>query len=259
MKAMILAAGLGTRLKPLTDLIPKPLVPVNNLPLIFYNLGLLKKFGIRDVVINLHHLGMQVKDLLGSGNKFGFRFSYSEEPAILGTGGGIMKAKSVLRNGPFLVLNSDIIVDVDLEKFLHFHGRQKSFASVVVQGGAKTKKYGVLYRRPDGSLASILEAPKQMGRYEKTFFTGIHLLDHRFFSLKIRQRKFCVIRDVYQPQLARGVKLFAYRYDGIWFDLGTFADLKRVDSALRSGRLKLSYGKFLDAFRNAIGERIDEL
>lgn len=259
MKAMILAAGLGTRLKPLTDLIPKPLVPVNGLPLLFYNLGLLKKFGIRDVVINLHHLGNQVQDLLGSGKRFGFRFSYSEEPTILGTGGGILKAKSFLRNGPFLVLNGDIIVDLDIRKFLQFHRRQKPFASVVVQGGAKAKKYGILYRAPDATLASILEVPAKKGTFEKTFFTGIHLLDQRFFGLKVRPKKFCVIRDVYQPLLRRGARLAAYRYDGVWSDLGTFTDLKKADTALRSGRLRLSYKKFLNEFRREIGEKAHTL
>lgn len=252
MKAMILAAGLGTRLKPLTDLIPKPLVPVNGLPLIFYNLALLRKFGIRDVVINLHHLGSHVKDLLGSGKRFGFRFAYSDEPTILGTGGGIMKAKSFLKNGPFLVLNGDIIIDLDIRRFFAFHRSRKAFASVVVQGGSQVKRYGVLYRSPTGSLVSILERPAQQGPFEKTFFTGIHLLDRRFFGLKISRKKFCVIRNVYQPLLRKGVRLGAFRYDGVWSDLGTFEDLKRADSALRSGRMRLSYGKALREFRGTI-------
>ncbi|HWC50736.1 MAG TPA: sugar phosphate nucleotidyltransferase, partial [Nitrospira sp.] len=92
MKAMILAAGLGTRLRPLTNAIPKPLLPIAGTPLIVWNLLLLKRHGFQDVIINLHHLGPMIEQALGNGSKYGMRIYYSHEPVILGTGGGIKQA-----------------------------------------------------------------------------------------------------------------------------------------------------------------------
>ena len=97
MKAMILAAGLGTRLRPLTNTIPKPLLPVGGTPLIVWNLLLLKRHGFHQVVINLHHLGPLIEQALGDGSKFGLRIIYSREPVILGTGGGIKQVESLFR------------------------------------------------------------------------------------------------------------------------------------------------------------------
>src|SRR5262245_7059025 len=109
MKAMILAAGLGTRLRPLTHSTPKALLLVNGRPLIYYSLKLLEKHGIREAVINLHYLGDLIQKELGDGSKFGLRIHYSWEPQILGTGGGIKKASTFLEQESFLVVNSDVL------------------------------------------------------------------------------------------------------------------------------------------------------
>src|SRR3989338_7257764 len=112
MRAMILAAGLGTRMRPLTTHIPKPMVPVLGKPLIGHVLEVLKKAGIREVIVNLHHLPLSLKKYLRSQKNF--KISFSLEPKILGTGGGILKAKSFFQNQRFVVINSDILIDIDL-------------------------------------------------------------------------------------------------------------------------------------------------
>jgi len=114
MKAMVLAAGFGTRLRPLTDHIPKPLLPVGGRPMIEYTLLLLKKYGITEIIINLHHCGDQIIKTLGDGTQLGLSISYSDEQGEpLGTGGGLKKAEAFFEGAPFLVINGDIVIDIN--------------------------------------------------------------------------------------------------------------------------------------------------
>lgn len=250
MKAMLLAAGLGTRLKPITDTIPKPLVLVGGLPLIFYNLALLKKQGITDVVINLHHLGGQIKKLLGNGEEYGFRFRYSTEPEILGTAGGIKRAERFFKKESFLVLNGDIINDVNLKKLIAQHNKEKPLATLVVIKSPLAKQYGTLYTR-GRKLVSILTKPASTQGLTSTFFTGIHILSPSFFK-KIPLKKSCIIRDVYIPEIKNGGTLRAYQYKGLWNDLGTIERLRLTSHLLAKGKMKLSYQKELNHFQKIL-------
>src|SRR3982751_5669006 len=130
---MILAAGLGTRLRPLTDTIPKPLLPVGGTPLIVWNLLLLRRHGIRDVVVNLHYLGHLIQKELRDGSMWGMRISYSQEPTILGTGGGLKQAERYFEGRPFLVLNGDTLCELDLGALRRFHEQHRPLATMVVR------------------------------------------------------------------------------------------------------------------------------
>ncbi|MBI4411023.1 MAG: NDP-sugar synthase [Deltaproteobacteria bacterium] len=255
MKAMLLAAGFGTRLRPLTYRIPKPLIPVNGIPLIFYNLALLKKHGIRDVVINLHYLGQKIKNLLGTGKKFGFHFTYSTEKKILGTGGGIKKAEKFLKNGPFLVLNGDIITDLPLEHLMKLHRRQKPYATLVVIKSRLARHYGILYTNREREIVSILQQPKNGKKYDETFFTGVHLLDRRFFKNQKRGVKACIIRDNYIPRLQKGEQLAAFFQKGYWNDLGTKERWQKTNRLFKQSKIRLSYNNHLEEFRKILSRK----
>ena len=118
---MVLSAGLGTRLRPLTNILPKPLVPVANRPLVLYPLGLLARAGVREVAVNLHHLGEKIQATLGDGSLLGLSITYSPEAPILGTGGGVVRMRPFLEDGTFYLLNGDVLVDVDLSAVLRHH------------------------------------------------------------------------------------------------------------------------------------------
>ena len=133
MRAMILAAGLGTRLRPLTNTTPKALAPVAGRPLIEYALRFVRAQGIREVVINLHHLGDQIRARLGDGRDYGVRITYSIEERLLETGGGVKQAQAFLDGGTFLVVNSDAILDLDLAAVLAAHQRNRAVASLVLR------------------------------------------------------------------------------------------------------------------------------
>ena len=133
MKAMILAAGLGTRMRPLTDYCPKPLLPLLLQPMLDHTLAQLQRYGIRDVMINLHHHAEQLAAWLGDGSRWDVHLSLSFEPEILGTAGALKRVEPWLRDAPFLVLNADVLLDVDLHALEHWHCQHQALVTMVVR------------------------------------------------------------------------------------------------------------------------------
>src|SRR5688500_16233821 len=157
MKAMVLAAGQGTRLRPLTDSQPKALVPVGGRPMIEYSLLLLRHYGIRDVVNNLHHHGDQIEKRLADGSQLGLQISYSIEPELLDTGGGLLKAKPFLQNDTFIVINTDVLIDLHLDELLEFHEDRRATATLVLRPDEKADQYGSMDIDVDGRICRLLD------------------------------------------------------------------------------------------------------
>ena len=167
MKAMILAAGLGTRLRPLTNTIPKPLLPIAGTPLIVWNLLLLKRYGFHDVVINLHHLGPMIEQAVGNGSRYGLRIIYSREPVILGTGGGLKQAEPHFSGESVLVLNGDTLVDLDLGALCAFHQQRDAVATLALRKDPEAARWGLVmcvHRPRSISLSAALAS--QTGRIQ---------------------------------------------------------------------------------------------
>ncbi|MFO0707084.1 MAG: nucleotidyltransferase family protein [Nitrospira sp.] len=200
MKAMILAAGLGTRLRPLTNTIPKPLLP-SAARLIVWNLLLLKRHGFRDVVINLHHLGPMIEQALGDGSRFGLRLIYSHEPVILGTGGGIKQAELHFSGEPVLILNGDTLFELDLGALCSFHRERKALATLVLREDPEAVQWGLVEVGAGDRIVRINgKGASASGPVAPRMFAGVHsssegiarraarrgLVDHR--SLRRRHR-----------------------------------------------------------------------
>lgn len=216
MKAMILAAGRGERLRPLTDRMPKALAPVGGEPLLAHQLRWLAAAGIRDVVINLHHLGQQIVDAVGDGSAFGVRIAYSLEPELLETGGGIVKALPLLGSEPFVILNADIYTDL-------------AFASLPVALAPGALAHLVVTRRPAFRDAGDfdLEDGWICGRGDAFVYCGIAVLDPA--AMAGRPAEPFSLREVYFELLEqRG--LSAQVHEGYWSDIGTPAQLEEVDA-----------------------------
>lgn len=241
MKAMLLAAGLGTRLRPLTEKTPKALLIVNGRPLIYYSLRLLQKHGIKDVVINLHYLGELIQQELGGGAKFGLKIHYSWEPRILGTGGGVKKASRYFEEKSFLVLNSDVLIDLDLKALHRYHKKKKAAATMVVRDQGKESKFTPVWVGRNDRIAGIGgEAPAKLGIHPM-MYTGVQYLEQNFVERLPDDHEACIIREGYQPAIADGEKIVGFPYAGYWNDLGTLDRLRQADDDLHSGRVKLSY------------------
>ena len=230
---MILAAGLGERLRPLTLERPKPLIPVANRPLIEYNLNLLKKAGIKEVAINLHYMGDLIKDELGDGSRFGLRITYSEEPAILGTGGGIKKLKGFFGNEAFLVINSDILIAIDLKEVVAFHRGKQAFSTMVLRDNPDAVRYGTIETDLSGRIREFLGKVKSRhNNLKKWMFTGIHVMDAKVLDTLPGKDAFCINRDVYAQWIRSEKPCYGFIHGGYWKDLGTIEDYHQANQEI---------------------------
>ncbi len=220
MKAMLLAAGFGTRLKKLTLTRPKPLMPVKGEPIIFHTLRMLRKAGIHEAVINLHYLGRMIYDVVGNGRNFGLRVSYSWEKEILGTAGGVKKAQKYLTGERFLLINSDILCNIDLTRLVQYHKQKKGMVTMVVRKDCQTKKYGILKLDRDDRIVSVPGSPLITERFKERMFCGIHVLEREVFNY-LRPVFSSIIHDFYVPALEKGEFIYGYNYSGFWTDIGT--------------------------------------
>jgi len=229
-KAFILAAGLGERLRPLTNERPKPLIPVVNRPLITYNLSLLQQQGIREVAVNLHYLGGMIRDTLGDGSRFGIKIHYSEEPELLGTGGAIKKLRPFFGTEPFLVMNADILIDLDLQDLILFHRSRKAFATMVLRPNPDPVRYGTIETDNTGRIREFLGKVRTNGTgLHPWMFTGVHLFDPAVLETMPEKQRFCINRDVYAQWIREKRACYGYVYKGYWEDLGMPADYLRAN------------------------------
>ncbi|HWP23417.1 MAG TPA: NDP-sugar synthase [Candidatus Binatia bacterium] len=247
MKAMVLAAGQGTRLRPITDSLPKALVPVAGRPMIDYPLLLLRHYGIGEVIINLHHLGEKIESYLGDGARFGLKISYSREAQLLDTGGGLLKAKPFLADDTFLVINTDALIDLNLSELIAYHRRKNAAVTLVLRADENADRYGSIDIDRHGKICRFLktQAPDApSGPTEKLMFTGVQVLEPRVFNFmndRPKPRKFGTTTETYPRMLAAGEALYGFRFDGFWQDLGTPERIKDVEENFRSGRARLHY------------------
>ena len=216
MRAIILAAGFGTRLGALSDERPKPLMPVADIPLIRYSVALCAGHGIRDIVVNLHHHADLIAADLGDGSRLGVGVLYSHEEKILGTGGGIRRALPLLGEEPFLVLNGKIVFDLDLDDVLAQHKASGARATLVVRPDPDAQRWGAIDAPPEGGpIRALLGVGAHM-------FTGVQVLDPALVAtLPDDGTERCIIRQGHVPWLNEGVALNAYVAHGYFAEHST--------------------------------------
>ncbi len=242
MRGMILAAGLGTRLRPLTDSKPKALVSVAGRPLIEYPLRFLRSQGIREVVINLHYLGEKIKEALGDGSAYGVKIFYSPEDPLLDTGGGIKKAQPYLGGGTFVVLNCDTILDLDLGAVLEVHRHHRAAATLVLRPDPAAHRYGVIETDSHGRIRRFLGLPQEApGRLLPWMFTGLQVLEPKVFSFMPPFRPLSTTREVYPQMLLAGEPLLGFVHRGTWMVVDDLQGLARAEGEISTGRVRLSY------------------
>ena len=246
MKAMVFAAGEGQRLRPVTEKTPKPLVPVAGRPMIDYPLLLLRQYGVEEIIINLHHLGDQVEAYLGDGARLGLTICYSREAELLDTGGGLLKAKPFLENGTFIVINTDVLIDLPLAEVIAFHRQNAAAATLVLRPDPLAHHYGSMDVAADGRICRFLnskmpEAPNAAVR--NLMFTGVQILEpsiFRYMPAAADCEKFSTTKDVYPRMLLQQERLYGFQFDGFWHDLGTAERIKEAERSLRLDQ-KLHY------------------
>lgn len=240
-RAIILAAGFGTRLGTLSDERPKPLLPVCDVPLIRYAVALLVGHGVTEIAVNLHHRGDLIEAELGTGADLGAQIRYSREEVILGTGGGLRRMGDWLTEGgqPFLVVNGKILIDVDLAALLERHARDGAAATMVLRDAADADKWGAIHVDDAGRVTGILDqgAPASFA----CMFTGVHVISPRLLDRLPEHGASDSIRQAYIPALLDGERISAVRYGGYFHEHSTPARyLEGNINALR-GRARLRF------------------
>jgi len=223
MKAMILAAGLGTRMRPLTDHCPKPLLPLLLQPVLDHILAQLPRYGIRDVIINLHHHADQLARWLGDGGRWGVRLSLSFEPEILGTAGALKRVEPLLRDAPFFVLNADVLIDVDLQALWHWHCERRALVTMVLRPDPAARSYGAVLIDGDDRVRLISGRPAAHVPFtgEETMFACVQVVDPQVLEYIPPDCFITTTADVYPPLIEHHAAVYGYRYTGYWMDIGT--------------------------------------
>jgi NDP-sugar pyrophosphorylase family protein len=236
---MVLAAGRGTRLAPLTDERPKPLLPLGPLPLLHFPLLLLRAAGIREVMVNLHHLGSQIRDQIGDGKNLDLSIRYSEEhPTLLGTGGGIKRARAFLEGGTFVVMNGDTLVDADLPRVLEAHARSGATATMVLADALPGEPFGLVAVDAEMRIRELAGRLGWKGRAHRTgHFCGIHVIESRVFEAMPDRETFCINADLYPRLIAAGEPVLGCFLARSFSDVGTPERYLGTAEALLDGRL----------------------
>jgi NDP-sugar pyrophosphorylase family protein len=216
MKAMVLAAGLGERMRPLTLLRAKPVLPVLNRPLLHWTLERLRRAGVTEVVVNLHHLPDTVTGAVGDGRRFGLRVRYSREAEILGTGGGPRAVREFFGGEPFLLVNGDALFSFDLRALLRRHRASHARATLALRPNPGGYPAVVTDRR--GRVLSIRGHPRD-ARGAASMFAGIHVLDPALLD-RLPEGPSDSVEELYVPLLSEGEALRGVRLRGAWYDLG---------------------------------------
>lgn len=237
MKALILAAGLGTRLKPITQNIPKALAKINDLTLLEILIIRLKKYNITDVIINVHHFADQVIEFAEKNNHFGINIQFSDERGeLLDTGGGIKKVQWFFDDkSPFLVHNVDVISTIDLDELYEYHKRSESMATLAVRD-RKTSRYflfdqqNVLCGWKNVSTGEEI-ITRETSLINPLAFSGIHIISSEIFELIERSGKFSIVEEYLR--LSNNYKISAYNHNNThWMDLGKVENLEQASKII---------------------------
>jgi NDP-sugar pyrophosphorylase family protein len=247
MKAMVFAAGLGTRLRPLTNDRPKALVEIAGHTLLEITLLRLASFGIREVIVNVHHFADMVVDYLKKNDNFGMRIEISREEVLLDTGGGLKKAAWFFLEGknvePFLIHNADVVSNIALDRMVQAHRESKALATLAVQD-RPTSRYLLFDERNElcGRRAGANVDPELVrpaGKTDAQAFSGIHVISPRLFSLMTEEGAFSII-TTYLRLAAQGEAISAFRADEYyWRDLGKPENIMQATKEVETGTIQI--------------------
>ncbi|HEY98468.1 MAG TPA: NDP-sugar synthase [Dehalococcoidia bacterium] len=219
-KAVILVGGPGTRLQPLTDSIPKSLVPVLNRPFMEHTFAYLKHYGVKDIALTLNYLPDTIKDHFGDGRRFGVNLSYYIEEEPLGTAGAVKNAGEFLDN-TFVVLNGDVFTDIDLADMLTFHRRNNAAATISLKWVDDTSAFGVVETDDTGRVRRFIEKPPASEATTNWINAGIYILEPDVLEMVPSNTHYMFERGLFPGLLDAGKRVFGYEFRGYWMDTGT--------------------------------------
>jgi len=239
LKAVIIAGGLGTRLRPLTYNTPKPVVPVANRPFVVHQIEHLRRHGVDEIILNLHYLSDSIKKLLGDGREWGVKIHYSIEDSPLGTAGAVKNAEEFFDQGPMLVFNGDILTDINISQVVDFHKKKNARATLTLTRVEDPTAYGLILTDADGRVSRFIEKPSweqisaYSGKYSvDTVNAGIYVIDPKIFADVPAKTEYSFERQLFPSLLDRGEPMYGYVSDRFWIDIGNPPQYRQAHEAI---------------------------
>lgn len=236
MKAVVMAGGEGSRLRPLTLGRPKPMVPIATKPVMQHNLDLLKRHGITEVVVTVQYLASAIQDYFGDGSQLGMKIVYSVEESPLGTAGSVKLAQKHLTD-TFIVVSADALTDFDLSQIISFHKDKKALATLTLYRVPNPLEYGVIITRDDGQIVQFLEKPSWGEVFSDTVNTGIYVLEPEVLDYFGPNKVFDFSQDLFPMMLKKGDPLYGFISPGYWCDVGNLQEYLRANADLLAGKV----------------------
>jgi mannose-1-phosphate guanylyltransferase/phosphomannomutase len=219
-KAVIMAGGEGTRLRPLTSNQPKPMLPMANRPMMEHVIRLLRQHGFTDIVVTVAFMANAIRAYFGDGSELGVRMVYATEESPLGTAGSVLNARDEL-DERFLVISGDVLTDIDLSAIVAFHEEKGALATIALQSVENPVEFGIVITAEDGTVERFLEKPTWGQVFSDTINTGIYVLEPEIFDFIPAHEVVDFSSDVFPAALAAGNPIYGFVADGYWEDVGT--------------------------------------
>ena len=235
MKAVVMAGGAGSRLRPITIERPKPMITVVNKPVIGHILSLLKRHGITDVIITLQYMPNMVQGYFGDGTNLGMNINYFIENDPLGTAGGVKNVQNLI-DDTFLVVMGDALADFDLHKIVDFHRRQKAKATITLHRVSNPLEFGVIITNSDGYVSQFLEKPSWSEVFSDTVNTGFYVLEPEILDWIPENEPYDFSHQLFPELMAANIPIAGYVADGYWCDIGNISTLHQATTDLLEGR-----------------------
>jgi mannose-1-phosphate guanylyltransferase/phosphomannomutase len=243
MKAVIMAGGEGTRLRPLTANQPKPMLPVGNRPIMEHIVRHVRDHGVKDIVVTVQFLASQVRNYFGDGSDMDVDLAYATEPTPLGTAGSVRNAAEMLGE-TFMVISGDALTDIDLNEVVGFHRRRGALATVVLKRMPNPLEFGIVITQEDGRIERFLEKPHWGQVFSDTINTGIYVLEPEVFEHIPDGQPSDFAADVFPKLLGQGAPLFGFVADGYWEDVGSLEAYQRAHQDILDGRVRIDVRGF---------------
>ncbi len=239
MKAVIMAGGFGTRLRPITCNIPKPMVPVANIPMMEHIVNLLKRYDLKKICSILYFQPEVITKYFDDGSDFGIEMDYQMATADFGTAGSVKNAEDKLNDEPFIIISGDVLTDFDLSEAIRFHKEKKSMATMVLTRVTDPLEYGVVITAEDGKIIRFLEKPSWGEVFSDTINTGIYILEPEIFKYIPAKAEFDFSKNLFPLMLKEELPLYGYIADGYWKDIGNLDEYRLAHKHLINGEVKI--------------------
>lgn len=247
LNAIVLAAGVGSRLDPLTSQVPKPLVPIANVPVMEHIIKLLASHKVKNIHANLHYMPEKIAEYFGNGDKWGVNLRYKHEPQLSGDAGGVRACRQYLMDGTFIVLMGDLLTDADLTKIVREHKEKNAIASIAVKQVPRDElhRFGVVVTDANGFIKGFQEKPDANVALSDRVSTGIYVLEPAVFDYMPASGEYGFGRQLFPDLINQGLPVLGFDIEGYWSDVGTIEQYRMAnfDAVKRRVQLGLSDAK----------------